>query len=399
MNINDITEIISMSDILYKRIFDLKSDFSKIIKEELCEYDNEVFFITNTSRLAKYIKLEKNYKVLIFSYSFFKDKNLDLKLNDKSEDKKNKDIFGREIIKTGFYDLDRRLLMFKGEFVIIASRPMIGKSNFIAQLCNNQIRIDLNIGVYNLEQSKETFYAKILSQNTSIPLNNIIKNDLDDIQIEILKSSFEDLNNRFLIDTANYNIKGLITKIKKDYIFNKFDVVYIDYLQLIKSTTSLELRYLELNQISRELKILAKELNILIIATSELNRNLESRYDKRPLLNDLRDSGTLEDDADKVIFLYRDDLYREKEEAKKEREAYEKGEKYKSTFISKPVEEVEIIIGKQRNGPIGTVKLDFYKQYTKFSDKLNSNETPIEIVFEAVGDANKETNIDIPMIL
>jgi replicative DNA helicase len=119
------------------------------------------------------------------------------------------------------------------------------------------------------------------------------------------------------------------------------------------------------------------------------------------MLSDLRESGAIEQDADIIMFVYRDDVYKERDEARKEKEAKDKGEEYKSTFVNKPVEEAEVIIGKQRNGPIGTVKLDFHKALTKFVDKPNEHHgaAPVEIVFETVADNEKETNIDIPDIL
>ena len=113
----------------------------------------------------------------------------------------------------------------------------------------------------------------------------------------------------------------------------------------------------------------------------------------------LGESGAIEQDADIIMFVYRDDVYKEREEARKEKEAADKGEEYKSKFVNKSVEEAEIIIGKQRNGPIGTVKLDFQKQFTRFVDKDNVNDAPIEVVFESISDTNKETNIEIPNIL
>ena len=145
--------------------------------------------------------------------------------------------------------------------------------------------------------------------------------------------------------------------------------------------------------------MLAREMKIPIIALSQLNRGVESRPDKRPMLSDLRESGAIEQDADIIMFVYRDDVYKERDEARKEKEAKDKGEDYKSKFVNKPVEEAEIIIGKQRNGPIGTVKLDFQKALTRFVDKENDhNSAPIEMVFENVADSERETNIDMPDI-
>lgn len=175
-------------------------------------------------------------------------------------------------------------------------------------------------------------------------------------------------------------------------------MVIIDYLQLMQGTGNKD-RHQEVSDISRGLKMLAREMKIPIIALSQLNRGLENRPDKRPMLSDLRESGAIEQDADIIMFVYRDDVYKERDEARKEKEAKDKGEEYKSTFVNKPVEEAEIIIGKQRNGPIGTVKLDFQKQYTRFVNKQSSADAPIEVVFESVADTNKETNIDVPQIL
>jgi replicative DNA helicase len=141
-------------------------------------------------------------------------------------------------------------------------------------------------------------------------------------------------------------------------------------------------------------------MKIPIIALSQLNRGVESRPDKRPMLSDLRESGAIEQDADIIMFVYRDDVYKERDEARKEKEAKDKGEDYKSTFINKPEEEAEVIIGKQRNGPIGTVKLNFQKALTRFVDKEHDNSSsPIEVIFENVADSERETNIDIPDIL
>ncbi len=140
-------------------------------------------------------------------------------------------------------------------------------------------------------------------------------------------------------------------------------------------------------------------MNIPVVALSQLNRGLESRPDKRPMLSDLRESGSIEQDADIIMFVYRDDVYKERDEARKEKEAKDRGDEYRSTFINKPVEEAEIIIGKQRSGPIGTIKLDFQKGFTRFVDKEQSGAAPIEVVFEQVADVQKETIVEIPDIL
>ncbi|HAC71589.1 MAG TPA: replicative DNA helicase, partial [Arcobacter skirrowii] len=127
---------------------------------------------------------------------------------------------------------------------------------------------------------------------------------------------------------------------------------------------------------------------------------LENRPDKRPMLSDLRESGAIEQDADIIMFVYRDDVYKQRDEARKEKEAKDRGEDYKSKFIDRPIEEAEIIIGKQRNGPIATVKLDFHKSLTKFMDKENENfgAAPVEVVFESIVDTSKETKVDFPDI-
>jgi replicative DNA helicase len=160
----------------------------------------------------------------------------------------------------------------------------------------------------------------------------------------------------------------------------------IDYLQLINS--DIRERHLAIAEISRSLKLLARELQIPIIALSQLNRALESRPNKRPMLSDLRESGAIEQDADIIMFIYRDDVYKAMEARQKQKEALEKGKAVEIDFKEKEVEDAEIIIGKQRNGPTGTVEMLFHKKYTKFTDKV-SEVKEIE---------HTEATIDIPGI-
>ena len=154
-------------------------------------------------------------------------------------------------------------------------------------------------------------------------------------------------------------------------------------------------RRLTVDEISRGLKLLAREMGVPIIALSQLNRGLENRPDKRPMLSDIRESGAIEQDADIIMFVYRDDIYKERDEQRKEKESMDRGDQppYKSAFIDKPIEEAEIIIGKQRNGSMGTVKLDFHKELTKFVDKEEFEGRPEITTYEPVDSANM---VDIP---
>lgn len=255
---------------------------------------------------------------------------------------------------------------------------------------------------FSLEMPAEQLMLRMLAAKTSIPLQNLRKGDMDDDQWSNLSRAFEDLNQKklFVDDGGSVNINQLRARVRKlaQNDDNNISMVVIDYLQLMQGTGNKD-RHQEVSDISRGLKMLAREMKIPIIALSQLNRGLENRPDKRPMLSDLRESGAIEQDADIIMFVYRDDVYKERDEARKEKEAKDKGEEYKSTFVNKAVEEAEIIIGKQRNGPIGTVKLEFQKQYTRFVNKQSNSEAPIEVVFESVADTNKETNIDVPQIL
>ncbi len=227
---------------------------------------------------------------------------------------------------------------------------------------------------------------------------------MNDNEWSQLSGAFEDLNKKklFVDDGGSININQLRARVRKlaQNEDNNISLVIIDYLQLMQGTGGKD-RHQEVSDISRGLKMLAREMKIPIIALSQLNRGVESRPDKRPMLSDLRESGAIEQDADIIMFVYRDDVYKERDEARKEKEAKDKGEEYKSSFVNKPIEEAEIIIGKQRNGPIGTVKLDFQKALTRFVDKENdmNSSTPIEVVFENVADVERETNMDMPDIL
>jgi len=290
---------------------------------------------------------------------------------------------------TGFSSLDKKTTGFnEGDLVIIAARPAMGKTALVLNMALKNIEMGKGVVFFSLEMPAEQLMLRMLSAKTSIPLQDLRKGDMNDTQWTNLSAAFEDLNSKklFVDDGGNININQLRARVRKlaQNEENNISLVIIDYLQLMQGLGNKD-RHQEVSDISRGLKMLARELKIPIIALSQLNRGLESRPDKRPMLSDLRESGAIEQDADIIMFVYRDDVYKEREEARKEKEAKDKGEDYKSKFQNRPIEEAEIIIGKQRNGPIGMVKLDFHKALTKFIEKEKfGGEVPIEILFQNV---------------
>ena len=303
---------------------------------------------------------------------------------------------------TGFEALDKKTTGFnEGDLVIIAARPAMGKTALVLNMALKNVERGKGVIFFSLEMPAEQLMLRMLAAKTSIPLQNLRKGDMDDKEWSNLSAAFDDLNSKklFVDDGGSINMNQLRARVRKlaQIQENNISLVVIDYLQLMQGLGNKD-RHQEVSDISRGLKMLARELKIPIVALSQLNRGLESRPDKRPMLSDLRESGAIEQDADIIMFVYRDDVYKQRDEARKEKEAKDKGEDYKSKFIDKPIEEAEIIIGKQRNGPIGTVKLDFHKALTKFIDKDNEHygQAPIEVVFESVADVQKETKIDFP---
>jgi replicative DNA helicase len=312
----------------------------------------------------------------------------------------NKHLIGET---TGFYELDKKTTGFNaGDLVIIGARPAMGKTALVLNTALRNVELGKGVIVFSLEMPAEQLMLRMLSAKTSIPLQNLRKGDMDDQQWSNLTAAFDDLTNKklFVDDGGSLNINQLRARVRKlaQNQENNISLIIIDYLQLMQGTGGKD-RHLEISEISRGLKMLAREMSIPVVALSQLNRGLESRPDKRPMLSDLRESGSIEQDADIIMFVYRDDVYKERDEARKEKEAKDRGDEYKSTFINKPVEEAEIIIGKQRAGPIGTVKLDFQKGFTRFVDKEQMGSAPVEVVFEQVADVQKDTVVEIPEIL
>jgi len=258
-------------------------------------------------------------------------------------------------LASGFYDLDSFTQGFqKSDLIIIAGRPSMGKTALSLNIGLNIIKkSNLPILFFSLEMSKEQLIYRLLTNETNISsmrlkTGNLYKTDWLKINKTIRNLSSLPL---FIDDTSNLSIQDIKSKIKK-IIFEQTQVglIIIDYLQLMQySKLKLENRTQELSQITRSLKNIAREFKVPVIALSQLSRNVESRTNKRPLLSDLRESGSIEQDADVVLMLYR--------------ESY-----YNSTIVDQNAI-VELIIAKQRNGPVGTVELQFDSKSTQFLNK------------------------------
>ena len=254
-------------------------------------------------------------------------------------------------IPTGFYDLDYKTSGFQpSDLILIAARPSMGKTAFVLNLAQHiAVKNHVTTAIFSLEMSKDQLVNRILSMESKVDsqllrTGNLSANDWE----KLIESAGEISKAPLIIDTPGISISELRSKCRKMKLENNLGLVIIDYLQLMSGGKRSESRQQEISEISRSLKALAREINAPVIALSQLSRACETRPDHRPMLSDLRESGAIEQDADVVMFIYRDDYYNKDTDKKN---------------IS------EIIIAKQRNGPIGTVELVWLPNYTKFANK------------------------------
>ncbi|MDY0403421.1 replicative DNA helicase [Sulfurovum sp.] len=269
---------------------------------------------------------------------------------------------------------------------------------FVLNIALKAIERDEGVAFFSLEMPAEQLMLRMLSAKTSIPLQSLRVGDLTDEQWSQLSAATDDISKKklFVDDGGHATIHQVRSKLRKlKSRHPEISIAIIDYLQLM-SGDGKEGRQQEVSEISRGLKQLARELQIPIVALSQLNRGLEARENKRPMLSDLRESGAIEQDADIILFVYRDDVYREAKEKEKEMKAKAEGKEYSSDFKKKSEEEAEIIIGKQRNGPTGTVDLVFQKRFTRFVDASHS--PAFEVVYEDKDIPMNEGNIELPPI-
>ncbi|AOO65747.1 replicative DNA helicase [Sulfurospirillum halorespirans] len=267
---------------------------------------------------------------------------------------------------------------------------------FCLNLAQNALDRGKGVAIFSLEMPAEQLMLRMLSAKTSIPLQKLKVGDMGDEQWGRLTSAADEMSKRkFFVDDNGsvdiHKVRAKLRKLKSQH--PEISLAIIDYLQLMSSAGTRD-RHIEVSDISRGLKLLARELNIPIIALSQLNRGLEARSDKRPMLSDLRESGAIEQDADMILFVYRDDVYRMREEKEKEQKARTEGKEYKSDFFEKPEESAEVIVGKNRNGPVGVANLIFQKACTRFVDG-GKNSIPIEVV-QYNASISQEAKISLP---
>ena len=262
-------------------------------------------------------------------------------------------------VPTGFTDLDGKLSgLQKSDLVLVAARPSMGKSSFMMNIVQYAaVRDKITTAIFSLEMSKEQLTQRLLCAEALIDAHRLRIGDINEEEWVKLARAMGPLSEApiFIDDTPAISITEMRAKCRRLKLEHNLGLIVIDYLQLMQGKSSSESRQQEISEISRSLKALAREINVPVVALSQLSRAPEMRADHRPILSDLRESGAIEQDADVVMFLYRDEYYHPDTDKKN---------------IG------EVIISKQRNGPTGTVELVWLGQFTKFVNKekyINSN--------------------------
>jgi replicative DNA helicase len=254
-------------------------------------------------------------------------------------------------VPSGYDDLDKILAGFQpSDLIILAARPSVGKTALALNIVQNAaIRHKKGCAIFSLEMSKEQLVMRMLTAEARVDASRLRSGMLTENDWPRLARAAGTISDSrtFIDDSAAMTVLDMRAKCRRLKAEGALDIIMIDYLQLMRGHKSMDSREREISEISRGLKALAKELNVPVVALSQLNRSVESRADKRPMMSDLRESGAIEQDADVIAFIYRDEVYNP--------ETTEKGV-------------AEIIIAKQRNGAIGTVKLRFFNEFTRYEN-------------------------------
>lgn len=360
-------ELIAITEKTVLNIYN--SDRNKSIFDEVEILENNIFKISNSTASNKGFSNISNV---------LKENIKDIKIAKK----RNSHISG---ISCGFSDLDKILGgLQKSDLIIIAGRPSMGKTTLAINIAYNAAKeflkeyddfgIKKSVGFFSLEMPNTQISSKILSLETGLSTDIFRKGEVNDDQlIEISKKSSEISQvPLFIDDTAALSISSIKTRTRRLIMKENAGLIIIDYLQLIKGITesSKTNRVLEISEITQSLKAIAKEFNIPIIALSQLSRLVEQRENKRPQLSDLRESGSIEQDADVVMFVYRESYYEERKQPNtQETEKFELWQANMENIRNKS----EIIIAKHRNGPIGNIDMYFDPSVSKFADYIGLN--------------------------
>ena len=347
-------------------------DTSKNIKDIFLDLEKKLFDLSNLKK--------DTYELRDFA-SVTKSS---LKLVEKAFKKKGK----YSGIVSGFGDLDNMLGgLQNSDLIILAGRPSMGKTALATNIAFNASKYFLkeedkgSVVMFSLEMSAEQIGLRILAEQSKIPSDKLRKGELNEKESLELSNTYQEINNLnfFFDDSPNLTVSELRSKLRR--YKNNFNIklVLIDYLQLIKPENNKDNRVNELSEITRNLKQLAKEFDLPVISLSQLSRQVENRDDKRPLLSDLRESGSIEQDADVVMFIYRESYYLQRNEPTRgtdeTQESYNKKHDSWKDRNEEVFNKAELIVAKQRNGPTGKIDLYFDDKYTKFLgiDKNASN--------------------------
>ena len=277
--------------------------------------------------------------------------------------------FGVHGVASGFLDIDDKIGGFRpGQLIVLAARPSMGKSALAVNIGFNVARnTDTGVGIFTMEMSAEEVLMRMLSSASDVPLDNMLKgHGMDQYKIRAITECAESISTReIFIDDSGTNtpleLRAKVRRLKAEQ--KNLGLIIIDYLQLLSTSKRIENRQQEMSEISRNLKILAKEMDVPVIALSQLNRELEKRDDKKPRLSDLRESGAIEQDADIVMFIYREEVYADMD---KKRSKGKEDDDFADFNVRKNV--ADIIIAKNRHGAIGTVSLRFEPETTSFDN-------------------------------
>ncbi|MBL3608621.1 replicative DNA helicase [Rhodovulum sulfidophilum] len=286
-------------------------------------------------------------------------------------------------VSTGLTDLDKKLGgLHRSDLLILAGRPSMGKTSLATNIAFNIARAYKRgampdgsvgavnggvVGFYSLEMSAEQLAARVLSEASEVPSEQIRRGDMTEAEFRRFVNAAKELEAcpLYIDDTPALPISQLAARARRLKRTHGLDALFVDYLQLVRPATAKDSRVNEVSEITQGLKAIAKELDIPVVALSQLSRQVESRDDKRPQLSDLRESGSIEQDADVVMFVFREEYYKEREKpSDHDLEGMARWQEAMESLHGK----AEVIIGKQRHGPIGSVELSFEGRFTRFGN-------------------------------